>query len=64
MKDTIHKVEGISFNKKNVSSMDRKAFIDEHINVFFLDRPKDKRKEILTDIYDKIKGVSVLKVDD
>lgn len=51
-------VEGVHFNEKKIKSMKKKVFIDECINVFFLDRSEDKRKEMLSDIYDKIKGVS------
>ena len=58
MDNSMHKVEGVSFNKNNVSAMKKKAFVDDHVNVFFLDLPEEKRREILSDIYDKIKGVS------
>jgi hypothetical protein len=57
-------VEGINFNDKRIKAMTKKEFIAECANVFFLDREIDKRKDILSEIYDKIRGVSNKKVDD
>ena len=56
-------VNGVNFNEERVKKMDKKAFIDMHINVFFLDISESDRKKRLSDIYDKIKdvGVSVAK---
>jgi len=56
-------VEGVNFNEKKVKSMKKKVFIDECLKVFFQDRSEDKRRQILSDIYDKIKGVSKVEVD-
>lgn len=56
-------VEGLNFNEKKIKSMKKKVFIDECIKVFFLDRNEEKRKEMLSDIYDRIKGVSNSKVE-
>jgi RNA-binding protein YhbY len=52
-------INGINFNVINVKSMKKKAFIDQHIKVFFLERSDDERKKILSDIYDQIKGEGV-----
>jgi hypothetical protein len=50
-------VEGVIFADDNVALMKKKDFIDLHMNVAFLDREEEDRRNMLSDIYDKIKGV-------
>lgn len=45
-------VEGINFNTVECLKMSRRDFIDMHVDLFFLDRPKTKRRRILGDLYD------------
>jgi hypothetical protein len=51
------KVEGVYFNDANIALMKKKDFVELHINVIFLDREEEDRRNMLSDIYDKIKGV-------
>lgn len=52
-------VEGIHFNPVAIYNMNKKKFVDSHKSVYFLDREMEKRESILSDVYDKIKGVSL-----
>lgn len=51
-------VEGVTFNEKIVRKMKKKEFVDMHKKVFFLDRTADNRESLLSDIYDRICGVT------
>lgn len=49
-------VEGVSFNEAKIRTMKKKEFIKECQPLFFIDRPEDDRREMLSEIYDKIVG--------
>jgi len=51
-------VNGVSFNEEKIKSMKKKAFVDQLIQVHFLEKPEEDRRKLLEDIYDKIVGVS------
>lgn len=51
-------VEGVTFNEKLVRKMKKKEFVDMHKKVFFLDRTAENRESLLSDIYDRICGVT------
>lgn len=48
------KFEGVTFVDAAVKSMTKEEFIKSHIDVFFLDKKKEERKKILSDVYDTI----------
>jgi len=49
-------VEGVSFNEGLIRSMKKKDFIEQCVDTFFLDRDESDRRDILSDIYDRIKS--------
>jgi len=49
-------VEGVSFNDGLIRSMKKKDFIEQCVDIFFLDRDESDRRDILSDIYDRIKS--------
>lgn len=46
--------EFVSFSAEHVRSLSRDAFIEEFVNVFWLDRSEADRRTMLGDAYDTI----------
>ncbi len=49
-------LEGVTFVERAVVQMSRQEFIDRHVEVFWLDRPREVRERMLSDAYDLIQG--------
>lgn len=47
-------VEGVHFNDAKIRTMKRKEFLKECMPLFFQDRSEEERKEMLSEIYDRI----------
>lgn len=48
------RVEGVNFNEQAIKGLKKAEFIAKTMNLFFLDRSEEKRKTMLSDIYDRI----------
>ena len=49
-------VEGVFFDEKIIRQWKKKEFIERCVYTFFLDRDESDRRDILSDIYDRIKS--------
>lgn len=47
-------VEGVHFNEAKIRAMKKKEFLKECMPVVFKDRSEEERKEMLSEIYDRI----------
>lgn len=48
-------INGVNFNVELVKAMKKKAFIDAHAKVLFLNKDIEERKLLLGKIYEEIK---------
>lgn len=46
--------DGVNFCESEVKKMTKEEFLEQMMPVFFQDRKPEKRKKILTDIYERI----------
>lgn len=49
-------IECVTFVDAAVAQMALQEFIDRHVEVFWLDRPREVRERMLSDAYDLIQG--------
>lgn len=45
------KFEGVTFVESAVKQMTKEEFIKKHVDVYWLDRKKEDRKKMLSDVY-------------
>lgn len=48
--------ENVTFIKAEVVKMKKEAFVSGHINIFWLDKDKETRKKMLSQVYDLCVG--------